>query len=87
MRRITRATFIVIRRILQILDILFHLIISEPIAVFASFCIFKLAVVVVGWAALSWCRGRAVKLSQSSSSSLLRLLTAQLPGGRRPVNT
>ena len=47
MRRITRATFILIRRILQILDILFHLIISEPIAVFASFCIFKLAVVVV----------------------------------------
>ena len=73
---------------LQILDILFHLIINEPIAVFASFCIFKLAVVVVAvWAALSWCRGRAVKLSQSSSSSLLRLLTAQLPGGRRPVNT
>ena len=57
MRRITRATFIVIRRILQILDILFHLIISEPIAVFASFCIFKLAVVVAVWAALSWVLG------------------------------
>ena len=39
-----------------------HLVLSssEPIAVFASFCIFKLsvvAVVVVVWAALSWVLG------------------------------
>ena len=38
-----------------------HLVLSssEPIAVFASFCIFKLSVVVVVvvWAALSWVLG------------------------------
>ena len=36
-----------------------HLVLSssEPIAVFASFCIFKLSVVAVVWAALSWVLG------------------------------